>query len=462
MTSMAEQFRRDLAHHATDPKWAATEMKWRTTARTVVALCNVYIAKTLDARSAERRDRLQAAAKVFETIYHASPRTPVALIAHAARGRVAEELKDLELAADVYDEVLAGMPEATGGNRDSGLPAPFAVALQGRLMLKAASSQNDFLRDAAAFRSTYRARRQSPDIRDAYQAVSFVYAAAMTNVRGKLQGKEQENSVKEADRALADLLTDDCPYQAQACRLRQRLLGGEPDTFAQAYGLGLAAAAEAKWSDAAGDFEKALEIAKRPGSTVSSEQLSNARERLAAAWLMLACDWFSKGELAKCRDTLRQIVEKCRDTAAGQSAFRLGVVAESANCRQRFERSGKADFEDDLARLSRVAEDTLKLLPDTPAADEARVALAFAQIVRDKIADVRWPPRPARPPVPAVPAWPLAGGLGALAAIQRRACETGRGPESSANDRRPRSGPQVPSRLCEMPRPSVMRPPAAD
>ena len=85
-----------------------------------LALIDYYLAQTyLDPKSADRASGLKKAAQAFDDLYQQNRGSVVGLYAHMWHGKTAEELGDLQMALDIYDEVLANAPDPR-----SAAPAP--------------------------------------------------------------------------------------------------------------------------------------------------------------------------------------------------------------------------------------------------------------------------------------------------------------------------------------------------
>ena len=105
------------ARRADAPRWKpASELETNLhEAQFQLALIDYYLAQTfLDPKSAERMAALKKAAQAFDDIYQRNRGSVTGLYAHMWHGKTGEELGDLAMALDIYDEVLANAPEPDG------------------------------------------------------------------------------------------------------------------------------------------------------------------------------------------------------------------------------------------------------------------------------------------------------------------------------------------------------------
>ena len=94
------------------------EAKWQNAAFQSI-LCDYYLAQTYDdPKDPQRRETLEKAAKEFDDIFQANRDSEMGVYAHMWQGKTVMELgDDLELAKDIFDEVLANFE--TGGAQPS-------------------------------------------------------------------------------------------------------------------------------------------------------------------------------------------------------------------------------------------------------------------------------------------------------------------------------------------------------
>ncbi len=122
---------------------------------------------------------MKKAAKAFDDIFQrnrasAAGLTYVGLKAHLWHGKTAEELGDLQLALDIYDEVLANAPDPGEKGAASGLEPLFAQVEYFRLLILAQQKPQEFLSEATSWLQYYRRLRQT----DGYQAIALELAKA--------------------------------------------------------------------------------------------------------------------------------------------------------------------------------------------------------------------------------------------------------------------------------------------
>ena len=363
---------------------------WRE-AQFQVALVKYYDAQTyLDAKSEEHRKALERAAKAFDDVFQQDRSSMVGLTdaglkAHLWHGRTAQELGKMQLALDIYDEVLAGAPDPNDKKVSDGSEAFFAQVEFYRLMVLARRKPIEFLAEANAWMQHHRHLRET----EGYQAIALETARSILSLAEGATGAERSRRILDARRILADMSKVRSPYQREAILLRREVLGktGGADldvkTFDDAVALGDVAAADGQWEQAQTAYEKAIEIAERT-KRADADTLGNIREALAGVRCMIARDLFLAGKYNECIDRAGQLVYDegpdrtvRRDSPAAAEAAALAVAA-ALNL--------YAEAPDDqkpaaLDKLSKLAEFTETNWPDRPEADDARMARGQAKLV---------------------------------------------------------------------------------
>ena len=117
----------------------------------------------------------------------------IAIRAHTWHGKTAEELGDLQLALDIYDEVLANAPDPGEKAPDSGLEPLFAQVEYFRLLILAKQKPQEFLSEAASWLQYYRRLRQT----DGYQAIALELAKATFALAEDATGPEKAGRISE-------------------------------------------------------------------------------------------------------------------------------------------------------------------------------------------------------------------------------------------------------------------------
>ncbi len=177
-------------------------------ARFQIAMADYYLAQTYpDPKSKERVETLHRAAKGFDDIFQ-QDRTSGAMLtllglrAHLWHGKTAEELGDLRLATDIYDEVLVGAVEPGQRRAATGLEPLFAQVEYFRMLILAKQKPDRFLAEATAWlEQNNRRLRQT----DGYQGVALEAARAIYAKAQKAAGAKKIKGVSEALRILIEM-----------------------------------------------------------------------------------------------------------------------------------------------------------------------------------------------------------------------------------------------------------------
>jgi hypothetical protein len=346
-------------------------------------------AQTYSPKSAERTAALQKAANAFDDIFQrdrtAGGQSENGLKAHLWHGKTAEELGDLQLAVDIYDEVLGGA--ADPGERTAvtrGEPI-FAQAQYFRMLIIAKQNPQQFLAEARVWLEQNRRLRQS----DGYQGIALELAKAKFAAAQKGTGPEKARRISESLQILIETAKIRSQFQSEAILLRRDILkaAGRTDadvhTFDEAVALADAAMAASHWENARDGYLKALDVAREQKRN-DPAGIKAVEDALARARCNLAHDLLRKGKLSECIDSVspivfadsqKKIVRKNSATAA--EAASLAVEA----ALRLYIRAPVDQKTAALAKLMNVAEFTEKNWPDRPEADDARMARAQAKLV---------------------------------------------------------------------------------
>ncbi|MBU4271301.1 MAG: hypothetical protein KKA28_05505 [Planctomycetes bacterium] len=365
-------------------------------ARFQTAMADYYLAQAYsDPNNKERTDALHRAAKGFDDIFQ-QDRTSGAMLtltglrAHLWQGKTAEELGDLRLAADIYDEVLVGAAEPGQRRAATGLEPLFARVEYFRMLILAKQKPDQFLAEAVAWLEQNRRRLRQTE---GYQGIALETAKAIHAKAQKAAGAEKAKGASESLRILAEMSRIRSPHQQDAILLRRDLLlaSGKSDlevgTFEEAVALAAAAVADAQWEQARNLYKKALEIADQT-KLMDEARIAAAGEALAGAELMLAGKLFSKGKLEQCieavgrivyEDQDKKIVRKDSDAAAQAAALAVGAALNL------YVNATDDKKPDALKRLTQLAEFTESNWPGRPEADDARMARGQAELVVNRV-----------------------------------------------------------------------------
>ena len=267
----AEKFRARMAKLKPGPKRVDVEGRWQE-ARFQAILCNYYIAQTYeDPKAADRIDILEKAAAQFDAIFQVNRETVMGLFAHMWQGKVVLDQGNLELAKDIFDEVLANVPEPGSANTRenrlaAGMDALFAQVQQFRFEITAKESQKDFVKEAREWIKNYKVLMGRTD---GYQAISLDLVKVLLAGMEKIKDPAGKGKLKtEALKLLTDVSHIPGPYQQEAISMLKILRvgsssSGEPTTYFEWVDRGSGAAGESKWDEAIHSYEKALDMVKK-------------------------------------------------------------------------------------------------------------------------------------------------------------------------------------------------------
>ena len=362
-------------------------------ARFQIPLIDYHLAQTYpDPADARRAKALRRAAEGFDAIFQRDrldgALTLLGLRAHTWHGKTAEALGDLQLAADIYDEVLVSAAEPGERRVATGLEPLFAQVEYLRMMILAKRKPEEFIDAATAW---LKRNRRYLCHTEGYQGIALETAKALRDKAVGAAGEEKTRGIAEALRMLADLSKTRGPHQQEAILLRHELLqaSGRPDveidTFDEAVALADAAAAKSQWERASDLYRRAIDIAGPDAS-----RLAEIDESLAGAEFMLARGLFDRGRFNECIETVANAVfadrEKKtvrRDSAAAARASALAVNA----ALKLYAAAAENERSKILDRLNQLAAFTETNWPDRPEADDARMARGQAKLVDNRVRD---------------------------------------------------------------------------
>jgi hypothetical protein len=363
------------------------------------ALVDYYLAQTYPEESdpkkpSPRTAALREAAKGFDDVFQRNRRgaaglTEVGLRAHTWHGKTVEELGDLQLAADIYDEVLVNAAEPNERRPATGLEPLFAEVEYFRMLIDAKRNPERFIAAAAAWLQQNQRRLRATD---GYQGVALELAKAILARGEKGTAPEKSKAAAEALKILADMAQVRSRHQQEAILLRRELLAAAGKSDAEVAGLDEAvaladaAAAEGRWAEARELYRRALELGA--AKSKDAERLPAVREALSAVELMLARQLFDEGKLSECIETVGEIVFEDaartvvrKDSPKAAEAAALAVVA-ALNLYAEASEEKKPAALDKLMNLARFVETNW---PDRAEADDARVARGQAKLISGEV-----------------------------------------------------------------------------
>ena len=349
------------------------------------AKLDFYTAQTYgDAGAPERTAALEAAAKAFDAVFQSYRESLVGLHAHLWHGRTADQQGQDQLALDIYDEVLSTAPD--GREHETGLEPLFAQAQYYRLLvIERMQGTEAFLADATAWLEQRQAWRKL----DGYQGVALEVAKVHLKQAAELTGAKKTSLTQSALRNLANIAKVRGEHQQEAILLRREHMksaspgtpgSADPSTvktFDEGLALAEAAIENGDWSGAVALLARALELAT-PATDAKTK--TQAVARLDQARYQLAAAQFSAGDYEKCLATAEQIATDRPDSPQAPAASSLAVSAALSLY------SRAQDKQAAFARLDNLAQAMIKRWPDKAEADDARIALGQASLVRGELA----------------------------------------------------------------------------
>ncbi len=357
-------------------------------ARFQAAMADYYSAQTYtDPKADARKSLLQSAAKQLDDIFQANRVTAagsvnaIGLYAHMWHGKIAEELGDLQLATDIYEEVLANDP---GPNvTDKVLDPLFAQVQEFYFGIMARKDPDVFLEEAPKWLKDY-ARKSGRT--EGYQAVALDVVKAKIEQAGKATGADKNKLIAEVTLLLNEMVKVGSPYQQEALVLRKKYAKVETGkiedakTVEEAIAIGKAAAGADQWPEALAAYNRALEMAAS-AKTKDPKRAEEIRGLVAEAKYMVAYRLFADNKLEECLAATGKIIQEDKETPAAQSAGSLAVQATLnlfATAPDQEKRQAA------LERLEKVCKMVQETWPNRPAADDAHMAMAQVNLMLGK------------------------------------------------------------------------------
>jgi tetratricopeptide (TPR) repeat protein len=337
-------------------------------------IIDYYLAQTFGAADEfSRQEALKAAAQGFDRLYQRHRLGQLGLAAHFWHGRVEEQLGNPETALDIYDEVLAIVPE--DGDRQL---APEVMDLlcqaEGRRLqlLDKLGDRDTAITEAQQWLEQFNSERRSPgNLEIALQLCKLKLAKANT-----LTGDERRELTRSALTALTEITKLPGGHQREAVLLWRKHQGnGEPEVgtdFSEALAVAEASARNGLWDEAIDGYGRAIRLAR---GSADGKQLRSARLDLARAQ-------FFAGKLD---DAISTADELARDPQAADLAPAASLLAVSAACKG-MAIAAPAEKAAAEARAEKLAALVVDHWPSSAQADEARLILARLKLAHDDLA----------------------------------------------------------------------------
>jgi hypothetical protein len=348
-------------------------------ARFKCAKVDFYLGQTYtDLKSPERKAALVAAAKGFDAIFQSYRESLVGLHAHLWHGRTADEMGNDLLALDIYDEVLATAPE--GRERETGLEPLFAQVQYHRLRVtERKKGTKEFLAEANPWLQLHRTWKKF----DGYQGVVLEVAKAHLHDAAELSGPKKAAQTQSALAMLSEMSKVRGEHQQEAILLRREYVKSGPadphsaKTFDEALALADSAVETLDWPAAAVGFGRAIELGP---SIKDPKRIAEVHNRLDQARYHVAASQFSDGQFEECLAAAEAIVRDRPESPLAPAASSLAVSAALSLYARAQDKPIALD------RLTKIANTVTERWPDKAEADDARIALGQASLVRGELA----------------------------------------------------------------------------
>lgn len=357
-------------------------------ARFQAGMADYYAAQTYeDPKAPERKPLLQNAAKQLDAIYQANRITasgevdPIGLYAHMWHGKCAEELGDLQLARDIYEEVLANERINVV---DKVLDPLYAQVQYFYFNIIARKDPDTFLEEATRWLKDYSRKSRRTE---GFQGIALEVAKAKLKAAEQATPAEKNKLTAEAAAILNDMMDVPSQYRQEAFALRRKYskvdMAGidSAKTFEEAAAIATAAAQAGQWPEAVKGFARALEMAKA-ASPKDPKRLAEIQDALTNAKLMEAVKLFEENKMEESLTSIGKILQEDKESPAAAQAGSLAVqVALNLYAAAGDEEKRRTAMER-LQKICQMAETTW---PGKAPADDARMAIAQVNLVLGKV-----------------------------------------------------------------------------
>ena len=348
------------------------------TARLKVATVDFNLGLTFpEMKDPKRKEAFTQAAQGFDAIFQENRYGRVGVYAHMWEGKAREEmgdLKDLEAALDIYDEVMSAQPEKASASMAQWL-AMFHEVNRYRLMLLGRTKNNEKLITDATI---WLAENQSQKRSNGYQGIALELAKAHLERAKTLQGADAAKSTQEAKKLLASIVEIRSDFQKEAILIKRLSSGGEQaplNTFDEAIAIGDAATkaagdaqtpadAKTNWQEAEAAFTRAIEL---------SADVKD-KSRVLAARFTLAYVQLMTGKPAASYETAFNLAKE-PGYAKAPAAAALAVNAAMSFYGQTKDKTA-------LDKINESTELLLKQFPQHAEADDARIARGKLKLIQ--------------------------------------------------------------------------------
>lgn len=379
LTSTQKQFEPLRKSPPTDKagkeRFARLEIGWLE-ARFKLALADLMLAQTYaDPKAASRIDLLRKATKSFDEIFQEYRGQRIAYLAHMWHGKTLEDLGDKQTAMDIYDEVLVASPEGVDTPVED---APlFGQAALFRLkLLGATEGVEDLIIEADEWIKLHRRWSATP----VYQGIALELGKAQLKYIKTAPAATQKKLQRETAKLLGEIGKVDSEYRHEALLLRRELMDqmgkvGEAAGVDELIVLGDEAAGAKNWEGAIESYTQAIALAEK---TKKTEQLATANEKRDKARYYAGVAKYEEGDYAAAQQYATDIV---RDNPKGEAALDATTLAMACTLKV-YGNAPEGEKDAQFKRIENIAKFTISSWPDAPAADDARMTLAQAHLMK--------------------------------------------------------------------------------
>ena len=348
------------------------------TARLKVATVDFNLGLTFpEMKDPKRKEAFTKAANGFDAIFQENRYGRVGVYAHMWEGKAREEmgdLKDLEAALDIYDEVMSAQPEKASANMAQWM-AMFHEVNRYRLMLLGRTKNIEKLIEDATI---WMAENQSQKRSNGYQGIALELAKAHLEQAKTLQGAAAAKSTQDAKKLLATIVEIRSDFQKEAILIKRLSSGGEQaplNTFDEAIAIGdaatkaasdatLPADAKTNWQEAESAFTRAIEL---------SADVKD-KSRVLAARFTLAYTQLMTGKPAASYETALNLA---KETGYPKAPAAAALAVNSAMLLY-----GQTKDKAALDKINEATEFLLKQFPQHAEADDARIARGKLKLIQ--------------------------------------------------------------------------------
>lgn len=319
-----------------------------------------------------KQESLKAAAEGFDKLFQRHRLGRLGLVAHFWQGRVEEQLGNIETALDIYDEVLAIVPDSADRQLAPEVMDLLCQAEGRRLdLLDKQGERDEAIAEGEQWVEQFGAGHSSGNLEISLALCQLKLAKAVT-----LSGDERTGLTKSALAVLAEIAKLPGSHQREAVLLWRKYLkdgdGGGGADFAEALAVAAASARNGLWDEAIEGYNRAIEMAHEPADI----------KRVPEAKLELARVQYFAGKLDAAISTADALA---RDPQVGDVAPAAALLAVSAayKAMSTAEAAEKATAE---ARVEQLATNVVQRWPTSSQADDARLTLARLKLMHNDLA----------------------------------------------------------------------------